>query len=60
MGKAGNLYSLFLFRITLSFPSSQGIDIVMFLASMVKAGRYRMSETMTLDRFAITVPPITT
>jgi len=29
-------------------------DIVMFLASMVKAGRYQMSETMTLDRFDIT------
>ena len=59
MGRAASLYSLFLLHIALSLSSSLGIDIVMFIASMVKAGRYQMSETMTSDRFGINVPPIT-
>lgn len=44
---------IFLYRTALSFPGSLTIDIVIFLASMVKAGRYQMSETMTLDRFML-------
>lgn len=68
MVRADNSYSLFLFRIALSFPRLLSIDSVsvckkhtdMFLASMVKASGYQMSETMPLDRFDITVPPITT
>lgn len=43
----------FLYLIALNFHGSLTIDIVIFLASMVKAGRYQMSETMTFDRFLL-------
>lgn len=50
-GKQTICIVFFLYRTALSFPGSLTIDIVIFLASMVKAGSYQMNETMTLDRF---------